>query len=72
MTILILLCFPVQVVWMREEYNSILSTPTDADKIGCLAGSDTSVKPKYQPDISAADISSLNCSLSQSAEELCG
>jgi len=26
-------CFFVQVVWMREEYNSVLSTPTEADKV---------------------------------------
>jgi len=25
--------FLAQVVWMREEYNSVLSTPTEADKI---------------------------------------
>jgi len=24
----------LQVVWMREEHNSVLSTPTEADKIG--------------------------------------
>jgi len=24
----------MQVFWMREEYNSVLSTPTEADKIG--------------------------------------
>jgi len=35
----------MQVVWMLEEYNSILSTPTKTD-------SDISVKPKYQSDIS--------------------
>jgi len=29
-----LLCFLVQVVYMLEEYNSILSTPTEADNIG--------------------------------------
>jgi len=28
------LCFLVQVVYMLEEYNSILSTPTEADNIG--------------------------------------
>jgi len=28
------LSFLAQVVWMREEYNSVLSTPTEADKIG--------------------------------------
>jgi len=27
------LCFLVQVVWMLEKYNSILSTPTEANKI---------------------------------------
>jgi len=27
-------CFLAYVVWIREEYNSILSTPTEADKIG--------------------------------------
>jgi len=30
------LCFLVQVVCRHEEYNSILSTLTDADKIGCF------------------------------------
>jgi len=35
---------------MREEYNSILSTPTEA---AVLADTDTLVKPKYRPDISA-------------------
>ena len=29
-----LLCFLAQVVYMLEEYNSILSTPTEADNIG--------------------------------------
>jgi len=28
------LCFLAQVVYMREEYNSVLSTPTEANKIG--------------------------------------
>jgi len=28
------LYFLAQVVWMREEYSSVLSTPTEADKIG--------------------------------------
>jgi len=28
------LCFLAQIVWMHEEYNSVLSTPTEADKIG--------------------------------------
>jgi len=37
---------------MREEYNSILLTPTAAGKIGRLANTDIPVKPKYQPDIS--------------------
>jgi len=27
------LCFLTQVVWMREEYNSVLSTPIEADNI---------------------------------------
>jgi len=27
-------CAFLQVVWMREEYNSVLSTPTEANKIG--------------------------------------
>jgi len=26
--------FLAQVVWMREEYNSVLSTPIEADNIG--------------------------------------
>jgi len=29
-----LLCFLEQVVWIREEYNSVLPTPTEADKFG--------------------------------------
>jgi len=36
---------------MREEYNSIVSTPTEVDKISrfVLADTDISVKPKYWP-----------------------
>ena len=34
----------VQGVWMREEYNSVLSTPAEAD-----ADTDISAKPKYRP-----------------------
>ena len=30
---LVCCAFLVQVVWMREEYNSVLSTLTEADKI---------------------------------------
>jgi len=30
---------------MREEYNSLLSTPIEAD----MADTDISVKPKYRP-----------------------
>jgi len=37
-----LLCFLAQVVCMREEHNSVLSTPAEAD-------TDISVTPKYRP-----------------------
>jgi len=40
---------------MREEYNSVLSTPTEADKIGRFVNTDISVKPKYR-SISIADL----------------
>jgi len=36
---------------MREEYNSVLLTPTKDDYV--LANTDILVKPKYQPHISA-------------------
>jgi len=42
---------------MREEYNSVLSTPIEADNIGRFGRCRyISAKPKYRPDISA-DIS---------------
>jgi len=34
---------------MREEYNSVLSTPIEAYNIAVLADTDISVKPKYRP-----------------------
>jgi len=36
---------------MREQYNNLLSTLAEADKIGRLGryGTDISVKPKYRP-----------------------
>jgi len=37
---------------MHEEYKSILSPPTEADKSVVLADTDILVKPKYQHDIS--------------------
>jgi len=33
---MMMLFFLAQVVWMREEYNSVLSTPTEAGKISCF------------------------------------
>jgi len=34
---LVSLCFLAQVVFMQEEYNSVLSAPNKADKIGHFA-----------------------------------
>jgi len=46
---------------MREEYNSILSTPLLRPIIlAVLADIDMSVKPKYQPDI--FDLPLVQCS----------
>jgi len=36
MSLLASLCFLAQVVWMREEYNSVLSTPIEAGNISCF------------------------------------
>jgi len=48
------LCLLEQVVWMREEYNSVLPTPTEADKISRFGRYRYIGKPKYlgQADIS--------------------
>jgi len=45
----LLRCAFLQVVCMREEYNSALSTPTEADKIGCFGRYRYIGKPKYRP-----------------------
>jgi len=34
---------------MCEEYNSVLSRPTEADKSAVLADTNILVKPKYRP-----------------------
>jgi len=51
------LCFLAQVVYMLEEYNSILSTPTEADNIGHFGQyryiSETQISARY---IRQADI----------------
>jgi len=49
-----------QVVYICEEYNSILSTPTKADLINLLANTNISVKPTYHPNILARLIYQLS------------
>jgi len=42
------LCFLAQVGYMRGEYNSVLSTPTEADKIGRFGRYRYTGKPIYR------------------------
>jgi len=42
----------VQIVWMHEEYNSVLSTPTEADKIGRFGRHQYIGKTKISADLS--------------------
>ena len=47
------LCFLVEVVCMRDEYNIILSTPIEADNIGCFVQYQYIGKTQISADILA-------------------